>query len=274
VAEALNPLPQRLFAATGKSVSVLGLGTVKFGRNQGVKYPGGDGFVLPTDGEISNILDLCLDNGINLIDTAPAYGTAEERLGKLMGSRRDKLFIVGKTGEEFANAKSTHNFSAAHTRMSVEHSLRRLKTDHLDCVLVHANHDDLNVIDHTDVVTTLLRLKEEGKLLSIGVSVYTLEGGRRAVDLTDAVMVAYNRNYAAERATIDYALERGKAVLVKKALASGHLDAVGGLEENIRFVLDTPGVTSLLFGSITPANILANIQAAGDIRAVNLPSAA
>ena len=262
MAAELNPLARRLFGATGKDVSVLGLGTVKFGRNQGVKYPGGDGFVLPTDSEISSLLDLCIEHGINLIDTAPAYGTSEERLGKLMGPRRNQFFMVSKTGEEFVDGKSEYVFTAAHTRMSVERSLRRLKTDHLDCVLVHASHDDVDVIDNTDVVATLLQLKEEGKLLSVGVSVYTLEGGRRAVDLTDAVMVAYNRNYLAEKDTIDYARKNGKAVLVKKALASGHLDAVGGIKENIRFVLETPGVTSLVFGSITSANILTNIRIA------------
>ena len=262
MAEGVIPLANRPFAATGKSVSVLGLGTVKFGRNQGVKYPGGDGFALPTDNEISSLLDLCLDRGINLLDTAPAYGNAEERLGKLMGTRRENFFIVGKTGEEFADGKSSYDFTAAHTRMSVERSLRRLKTDHLDCVLVHASHDDVDVIDNTDVIATLLRLKQAGKILSVGVSVYTLAGGKRAVDLTDAVMVAYNRNYLAEKDTIDYARKNGKAVLVKKALASGHLDVVGGIEENIRFVLETSGVTCLVFGSITSANILTNIRIA------------
>ena len=269
----MSPLTRRPFAATGKSVSMLGLGTVKFGRNQGVKYPGGNGFALPTDDEISSLLDLCLDHGINLIDTAPAYGTAEERLGNLMGSRRDRFFIVGKTGEEFADGKSTHIFTAAHTRMSVERSLRRLKTGHLDCILVHANRDDVDVIDNTDVVATLLQLKQEGKIGSVGVSVYTIAGGRRAVDLTDAVMVAYNRNYLTEKATIDYARACGKAVLIKKGLASGHLDTIGDLEENIRFVLETPGVTSLVFGSITPKNIVSNIHAAGDAHAVKIRSA-
>ncbi len=273
MAEALTPLARRPFAATGKSVSVLGLGTVKFGRNQGVKYPGGDGFTLPTDNEISSLLDLCLDHGINLLDTAPAYGTAEERLGKLMGARRDKFFIVGKTGEEFADGKSSHNFTAAHTRLSVERSLRRLNTDYLDCVLVHASHQDVDVIDGTDVVATLSRMKAEGKIGSVGVSVYTIAGGKRAVDLTDAVMVAYNHNYIAEKVTVDYACAHGKAVLIKKGLASGHLDAIGSLEENIHFVLETPGVTSLVFGSIAPANILGNIRVAGGIRAAKLPAA-
>lgn len=273
MAAELNPLARRLFGATGKDVSVLGLGTVKFGRNQGVKYPGGDGFVLPTDSEISSLLDLCIEHGINLIDTAPAYGTSEERLGKLMGTRRENFFIVGKTGEEFADGKSEYVFTAAYTRMSVERSLRRLKTDYLDCVLVHANHDDVDVIDNTDVVATLLQLKQEGKIGSVGVSVYTIAGGRRAVDLTDAVMVAYNRNYPNDKVTIDYARTHGKAVLIKKGLASGHLDTIGGLEENIRFVLETPGVTSLVFGSITPTNILSNIRAACGTRAAKMPSA-
>ena len=262
MAAAMITLPRRPFAATGKEVSVLGLGTVKFGRNQGVKYPGGDGFALPTDDEISGLLDLCLEHGINLIDTAPAYGTSEERLGQLMGSRRDEFFIVSKTGEEFVDGKSQYSFTATHTRVSIERSLRRLNTDHLDCVLVHASKNDLDVIENTDVLATLSRLKDEGKLSSIGVSVYSLAAGRRAVDLTDAVMVAYNQRYLAEMEIIDYAREHGKAVLIKKGLASGHIGSVGALEENIRFVLETPGVTSLVFGSITPANILTNIQAA------------
>lgn len=262
MAEAVNQLPQRPFAATGKSVSVLGLGTVKFGRNQGVKYPGGGGFTLPSDEEIMALLDLCIEHGINLLDTAPAYGLAEERLGKLLGPRREQFFIVGKTGEEFVDGLSTHNFSAAHTRMSVERSLVRLRTDRLDCVLVHSRRDDLAVFEDTPVIETLMRLKEEGKILSVGVSTYTIEGGMRAVDLCDAVMVAYHRNYVAEKPVIDHALARGKAVLVKKALASGHVDALGGVAENIRFVLDTPGVTSLVFGSVTAANMLANIRSA------------
>jgi len=266
MAAPLDKLPRRRFASTGRSVSLLGLGTVKFGRNQGVKYPGGDGFALPTDQAISSLLDLCLENGINLIDTAPAYGLAEERLGALLGRRRKDFFIVTKTGEEFKDGKSEYIFSAQHTRQSVDRSLERLKTKYLDCVLVHAGRNDLQVINDTPVLETLAQMKEEEKILSFGVSTYSAEGGRRAVDLTDAVMVAYNKNYLAEKTVIDYAHLQGKAVLVKKGLASGHVNTVGGLEDNIRFILGTPGVTSLVFGSTTPANILANIRMARNIQ--------
>lgn len=266
MAPALSKLQNRRFASTGKSVSVLGLGTVKFGRNQGVKYPGGDGFALPTNADISSLLDLCLENGINLLDTAPAYGTSEERLGQMLGVRRSDFFIVTKTGEEFRDGKSEYDFSAAHTRLSVERSLQRLKTNWLDCVLVHAGREDLRVIEQTPVLATLAQMKEEGKILSFGVSTCSVAGGRRAADLSDAVMVAYNQNYLPEKEVIDHAHQLGKAVLVKKGLASGHVKTIGGLEENIRFILKTPGVTSLLFGSITPANILMNVKAARNIQ--------
>ncbi len=249
-------LEQRPFAGTGKTVSVLGLGTVKFGRNTGVKYPAP--FDLPTDAEISALLDLCIEHGINLLDTAPAYGSAEERLGNILGARRDKFFLVSKTGEAFDGAESKYIFTAEHTRMSVEHSLMRLKTDHLDCVLVHSSRNDLEVMENTDVIATLQDLKKEGKILSCGISTYTVAGGRRALDLTDAVMVAYNKEYTNERAVIDYARERGRAVLIKKGLSSGH---AGNPAEAIRFVVRTPGVTSLVFGSLNPQNIFSNIKA-------------
>jgi aryl-alcohol dehydrogenase-like predicted oxidoreductase len=265
-------LPKRPFAKTGKDVSVLGLGTVKFGRNRGVKYPGGDGFDLPSDAAASDLLDLALDLGINLLDTAPAYGSAEERLGELLGARRDKFFLVSKTGEEFDadTAASEYIFTADHTRQSIERSLKRLRTDYLDCVLVHANRDDVKVIMETPVLEILARMKDAGKILSFGVSTYSVEGGCLAARLTDCVMLAYNVGYLDEVAVLPDAQKYGAAVLVKKGLASGHLggyaqDAAGAadlLGENIRFVLNTPGVTSMVFGSLSPANIRANVAAA------------
>lgn len=251
-------LAQRPFGGTEKKVSVLGLGTVKFGRNTGVKYPGGDGFDLPTDKEIGELLDLAHENGITLLDTAPAYGSSEERLGDLLGARRDRFFLLTKTGEEYANGKSEYIFTAEHTRKSVERSLKRLKTDRLDGVLVHCSKDDLRVLTETPVLETLGALKEEGKILSFGASTHTVEGGKKAAELSDCVMVSYNKNYTDERPVIDRAAALGKAVLIKKGLASGHL--TGAAEESIRFVADTTGVTSLVFGSLNPANILANIN--------------
>ncbi len=243
-----------------QGVSRLGLGTVKFGRNRDVKYPGGDGFRIPEDREIEFLLDVALECGINLLDTAPAYGISEERLGKLLGPRRERFFLVTKTGEDFGQSGSKYVFTAEHTRMSVERSLRRLNTDFLDCVLVHSSRDDVNVLANSSALEILSRLKEDGKIGSFGASTHTVEGGRLATDLSDCVMVSYHMRYTAELPVINYARAKGRSVLVKKGLASGHID-MRKTAEHIAFVTATPGVTTLIFGSINPDHIRANTAA-------------
>ena len=121
----------RPLGTNGPLVSVLGLGTVKLGRTTGVKYP--TPFVVPTDGEARVLLDTARELGINLIDTAPAYGTSEERLGALIGGTPNgwkDWVICTKVGEEFdgtGGGRSHYDFSAQAVRRSVERSLRRLK---------------------------------------------------------------------------------------------------------------------------------------------------
>src|SRR3990167_7608998 len=92
-------LQKRSLGQTGIEVSVIGLGTVKFGRNQGVKYP--VSFQLPSDQELEVLVNTAFDLGMNLLDTAPAYGMSEERLGKLLQSKRPDWVISTKVGEEF-----------------------------------------------------------------------------------------------------------------------------------------------------------------------------
>ena len=87
----------RTLGDTGLRLSPLGLGTVKIGRNQGVKYP--NGFDLPDDDAVRNLLALAHDLGINLLDTAPAYGTSEHRLGPLLKGQRDNWIICSTQAE-------------------------------------------------------------------------------------------------------------------------------------------------------------------------------
>lgn len=205
----------------GPRVSPLGLGTVKLGRDQGVKYP--NGFQIPDDDEARMLLKLARDLGINLIDTAPAYGRSEERLGPLLRGQRQDWVIVSKVGEEFSDGQSRHDFSAAHTRFSVERSLKRLETDYIDLVLVHSDGNDLAILNDSEVYPTLAALKREGKIGGFGFSGKTVDGGLKALEQGDCAMVTYNLNERNEKAVIEYASEHGKAILVKKALASGHV---------------------------------------------------
>ncbi|MCU7812908.1 MAG: aldo/keto reductase, partial [Candidatus Thiodiazotropha sp. (ex Notomyrtea botanica)] len=158
----------RLLGKTGIEVSPLGLGSVKFGRNEQVKYPAG--FEIPDDAAVSRLLSMARDLGINLIDTAPAYGTSEERLGQLLPGNRQDWVIVTKVGEIFEQGQSRFDFSDPHTRLSVEQSLRRLRTDYLDVVLIHSHGDDIQILEHEPVLETLRDSQRKGLVRAIGMS--------------------------------------------------------------------------------------------------------
>ncbi|MDO9518849.1 MAG: aldo/keto reductase [Pseudohongiella sp.] len=272
-------VPRRALGDTGLEVSCLGLGTVKFGRNEGVKYP--TGFDLPDDKQVRDILALAHEIGINLLDTAPAYGTSEERLGKLLANRQEWI-LCSKTGEEFVNGQSHFDFSAKHTRLSIERSLKRLRTDYLDMVLVHSDGNDELIIQQTDCFETLLKLKQKGLIRAFGLSGKTVAGGLLALQYADAVMVTFNPSETGEREVIRHAHKLGKAVLIKKAFNSGHAVIAGGATNNtaekqqagstnppsdpaqdsLRFVLSEPGVSSVIVGTINSHHLQANAIAA------------
>ena len=260
-------MPRRALGRTGIEVSVLGLGTVKLGRNQGVKYP--RDFVLPDDAAVRELLACAADLGINLIDTAPAYGSSEQRLGKLLPGPRERWVLCTKVGEEFAGGKSHHDFSPAAVRESVERSLRRLRTDWLDLVLVHSDGNDLDLIAHSGALETLAELKRAGKLRAFGMSTKTLAGGLRAAECCDLLMVTWNLADESQLPVIDRCHQLGTGVLIKKALASGHA-ATGGDPVRAAFtrLLGHPGVASLVVGTIDPAHLRANVAVAYDCPAI------
>ena len=84
----------------------------------GVKYP--ERFTIPDDAAAARLIDKARELGINLIDTAPAYGCSESRLGQLLAGQRDSWVICSKVGEEFDNGESRFDFSPEHTLISVE----------------------------------------------------------------------------------------------------------------------------------------------------------
>ncbi|MBM3110593.1 aldo/keto reductase [Pseudomonas arcuscaelestis] len=250
----------RPLGSTGLRVSPLGLGTVKLGRDQGVKYP--NGFTIPDDDQARLLLAQARELGINLIDTAPAYGRSEERLGPLLRGQREQWVIVSKVGEEFDEGQSRFDFSASHTRFSIERSLKRLETDHIDLVLVHSDGNDLHILEHEEVYQTLEALKQEGKIGGFGLSGKTVEGGLKALERGDCAMVTYNLNEQAERPVLDYAAAHGKAILVKKALASGHVclnPGVDPVRASFELLFGHPGVCSAIVGTINPVHLAHNV---------------
>jgi len=255
-------LQKRKLGQSGIEISVLGLGTVKFGRNQGVKYP--QPFELPHDDVLKELLHTAQNAGVNFLDTAPAYGISEERLGKLLQGERQQWVISTKAGEEFVNGQSHFDFSAIALSRSVERSLRRLRTDYLDVLLVHSSGDDERIINDDGVFDTLARLKEQGKIRAFGMSTKTVEGGKLAAEHSDVVMMTYYPGYVDEYPVIQYAKKFRKGILVKKGLASGHLNQISSqnpVSDSLRFILSESAVTSVVIGTINPDHLRENAGA-------------
>lgn len=261
-------MPRKRLGRTDIEISSFGLGTVKFGRNQSLKYP--NQFELPDDQQLRDLLACARDYGVNLLDTAPAYGYSEERLGDLLKKERKEWVISTKVGEEFepnkfdTGGKSWFDFSAKHTRLSVERSMRRLRTDYLDLVLIHSDGNDVGILTQTPVIQTLQQLKQEGWIRAFGISSKTLEGSLVAADMCDAIMMVYTANYTDELPAIEKSARQNVAILLKKVLDSGHIchdaqPAEDPIQAALDFAYAHPGVTSAILGTVNLQHLRANL---------------
>jgi aryl-alcohol dehydrogenase-like predicted oxidoreductase len=151
----------RLFGATGLRISELFLGAMTFGEQGGVGAP---------IEECRKILDAYADAGGNVIDTAINYrgGASEEILGELLARRRDRFVLATKytvsRDRDDPNGAGNHR---KNLRLSLETSLRRLRTDYLDIYWVHMWDR------HTPIEETMRALDDEvraGRILYIGIS--------------------------------------------------------------------------------------------------------
>ena len=258
----MNKIPQNPVADTGVRLSALGLGTVKFGRREKVKYP--RPFALPDDDTIRALLDTARAAGINLLDTAPAYGAAQKRIGKLVGGDPEWV-ICGKVGEQFSGGASRYDYSAAAVTAAVEGTLRELRRDALDIALIHSNGADEDIINNTAAVETLQRLKAQGKVRAIGLSGKTVAGGLLALKSMDVVMCEYHLGDASQLPVLQAAAAAGKSVLIKKGLQSGHLDhanTADPVQAAHDHIFAQSAVTALVVGTINPRHLRQNIDAA------------
>jgi aryl-alcohol dehydrogenase-like predicted oxidoreductase len=246
-------------AETGVTITPIGLGTVKLGRNQGVKYP--NAFKIPDDKTAANLIAHAKFLGINLIDTAPAYGESEKRLGYLLKGQRKDWVICGKVGEEFENGQSTFNFTPEFIQQSCNRSLQRLNTEYIDIMLVHSDGNDIDIINNYGVMDVLADLKKQGLIRAFGMSTKTVAGGLLAAEKSDVVMVSYNTEYQDEAAVIDYCANHKKGILIKKAFGSGHLCKNQPIQKSMEFIFSKSGITSIIVGTINLQHLEENVSA-------------
>jgi aryl-alcohol dehydrogenase-like predicted oxidoreductase len=178
-----------------------------------------------------------VERGVNIIDTAPAYGfgRSEQIVGKALadGRLRSRVVIATKTGLEWKDGQVFRNASRARILAEVEDSLRRLRTDYIDIYQVHWP-DPLVSIEET--AGAMRSLFEQGKIRAIGVSNFTvdqIEQFRRVAPL-HVLQPPYNLfERAAEADVLPYCREHGIATFGYGALCRGLL--AGRMRPDSRF---------------------------------------
>ncbi|HEX4308586.1 MAG TPA: aldo/keto reductase [Acidobacteriaceae bacterium] len=155
----------RFLGRSGLKVSVLSFGAATFGGGNEFFQAWGSTQV----DEARRMVDLCLDAGINLFDTANGYsnGLAEEILGKAIQGKRDQLLISTKVFFPMADGPNDLGTSRQHILQQVDASLRRLGTDHIDIYHLHA-FDAFTPVEET--LDTLNTLVHAGKVRYIACS--------------------------------------------------------------------------------------------------------
>ncbi|MES5046767.1 aldo/keto reductase [Rhizobium nepotum] len=229
-----NSILTRTIGGSGISASAVGLGTWAIG---GWMWGGTD------ERQSIAAIQASIDAGISLIDTAPAYGMglAETIVGKAIAGRRDKVVLVSKCGlvwhvNEGAyffhqDGKPVHRYlGAASIRYEVEESLKRLGTDYIDHYVTHWQDATTPV---AETVEALVRLKDEGKIRSIGAS--NVSPGDLATYIATGALDAIQEEYSMVKRDIETTLlplcrQNAVSVLSYSSLALGLLSGKVGPE--------------------------------------------
>jgi aryl-alcohol dehydrogenase-like predicted oxidoreductase len=167
-------------------INKLVLGTVQFGLDYGINNPNGK----PSREESLAMLDLAYEKGIRIFDTASAYGDAEEILGDFMQSRNltDKIQVITKLKPNIISESGEDSYDIILDNLKT--SLKRLNRKYVDGYLFHSPA----YIKDKILVNCLRRLKDEGLVKNIGVSIYEEEDAIYAAQLdeVDYIQIPYS----------------------------------------------------------------------------------
>jgi aryl-alcohol dehydrogenase-like predicted oxidoreductase len=157
-------MEHRLLGRSGLKVPVLCMGTATFGNGPGFEAWGALGVK-----EATRLVDLCLDAGVTMFDSADVYslGVAEDILGQALKGRRERAIISTKATFRFGSGPNDVGSSRAHLVKSCEASLRRLDTDYIDLYQLHGFDAQTPV---EEVMQTLDDLVRAGKVRYVGCS--------------------------------------------------------------------------------------------------------
>lgn len=199
-------MEKRAFGKTGMQVSVLGFGGAEIG------YQNVDASI------VERLLKGAFYAGLNIIDTAECYGVSEDLIGITVSSLRDQFYIFTKVGHSgFLGAP---DWTAGGVEKSIDRSLKRMKTDHVDLVQLHSC--DKKILERGDVIGALQKARQAGKTRFIGYS-GDGEDALCAVKMSVFDSLQTSLNIADQESidlTIPLAVDKGMGIIAKRPLAN------------------------------------------------------
>lgn len=273
----------RTLGKTGWKVSALALGTVELGLDYG--FTGSAHYQRPSREDAIRVVRRAVELGINLIDTARAYGDAEEIIGQAVEGVDPQPLIATKFALP-ADASDPRQVIES----SVETSLRLLRRERLDLLQIHNATEAVLGMDA--VLRTLEDLRRAGKIAAAGASIYGEASALRALETPPIATVQVPFNVLDQKLTQHFfplAIERGAGVLVRSAFLRGVLtdrvlevpdrlallrdraleaarlagEPISNLAEvALRYTLSVAGVSSVIVGVRTVEELERNVRAA------------
>lgn len=220
----------RLFGKTGMKVTPLGLGAAEIG------------FENAPDGAVDALLGAAMDVGVNFIDTAECYLDSEDKLGRILGSRRKQFILSTKCGHgprpvparkvtravrrlwrpvARAAGWSLPDWNPRLLQRNIHQSLRRLRTDYIDLLHLHSCSEE--VLRRGEAIEVLLKARQAGKVRHLG---YSGDGNAALYAVRcgyfDALQISVNiADQEAIEHTLPTARQRGMGVIAKRPVANG-----------------------------------------------------
>ena len=206
----------RLLGKTGIKVSAISLGTWQVGGKWGDTFSHQNADV---------ILNEAIDSGINFIDTADVYsdGESEKAVGRILRNRSEKIYVATKCGRQL-NPHTNEAYQPAVLRKFVEDSLSRMQLETIDLIQLHCPPTE--VFYRPEIFELFDRLKEEGKIQNLGISVEKVEQALKGIEFQNVTTVQIIYNMFRQRPAelfFEEAKKKNVGIIVRVPLASGLL---------------------------------------------------
>ncbi|MFV8326312.1 aldo/keto reductase [Flavobacterium sp. ZS1P14] len=206
----------RRLGKTDFEISEISLGTWQVGGKWGSPF---------NDKTADELINTAIDNGVNFIDTADVYenGLSETAVGRVVRSRSERIYVATKCGRHI-NPHVNEGYQPEVLQKFVEDSLRRTGLETLDLIQLHCPPTE--VFYRPEIFEMFDRLKEQGKILNLGVSVEKVEEGLKAIEFPNVTTVQIIFNLFRQRPSelfFKEALKRDIGIIARVPLASGLL---------------------------------------------------